>query len=126
MKKILVLLLISISVASMAQIPEKKAMHIPRFAAKLDRLILNLNLDNWLHTSTGIHVKDFRSRGFSFLLMNEKVLGEGNAAVAFGFGFSSQNVHSNAFPTYNADKSKTYLSPITVDYDLNKLSCNFI
>jgi len=103
-------------------------MSVPRFADKEDRLILNLNWDNWLNTSTGVDVKDFRSRGFSFLLMNEKIYGQGNFAFGLGIGFSSQNVHSNSFPTYNADGSKTYLSPIpdSIDYDLNKLSCNYI
>jgi len=105
--------------------PEKKPMKIPKFASKQDKLLLNLNWDNWLNT-TNADVKAFRSRGFSFLLMNEKIYGEGNFAVAWGLGFSSQNVHSNTFPTYNADGSKTYLTPIDSSYDLNKLSCNFI
>ena len=101
-------------------------MKVPKFAAKQDRLILNLNWDNWVNASSGVEVKGFRSRGFSFLLMNEKILGQGTSAVAFGLGFSSQNVHSNAFPSYNADKTYTYLSPLTNDYDLNKLSVNYI
>lgn len=126
MKKTFFLFLLFTSLMAAAQTPEKKPMGIPRFAAKMDRLILNLNWDNWLNAPTGLETKAFRSRGFSFLLMNEKVLGQGNSAIAFGFGFSSQNVHSNAFPTYNADKSKTFLSPLSGDYDLNKLSVNFI
>lgn len=126
MKKFLVLLLAMAPVFSFAQTPEKKPMKIPRFATKQDRLLLNLNWDNWLNASEGIDVKTFRSRGFSFLFMNEKVFGEGNTAIAFGLGFSSQNVHSNAFPTYNADKSKTFLTPLSTDYDLNKLSVNFV
>ncbi len=126
MKKILGLLFLFTSFISAAQTPEKKPMKIPRFAAKQDRLILNLNWDNWLDASSGLDVKAFRSRGFSFLLMNEKVLGQGNSAIAFGLGFSSQNVHSNTFPTYNADESKTFLSPLSADYDLNKLSVNFL
>ncbi len=125
MKNVLVFILVLSSTVSFAQ--EKKQI-IPRLLNKQDRVVLNLNWDNWLNTSTGVDVKAFRSRGFSFLLMNEKIYGKGNFATAIGFGFSSQNVHSNAFPTYNSDGSKTFLSPFTpgVNYDLNKLSCNFI
>lgn len=124
MKKILVLLLVLISVTSFAQ--DKKPMKIPKFAKKEDRLVLNLNWDNWLKTSQGLEVKSFRSRGFSFLLMNEKIFGQGNVALGYGLGFSSQNVHSNAFPT--TVDGYTYMSPFpsSVSYDLNKLSCNFI
>ena len=126
MKKSLSLLLIFASLNVSAQMVEKKAMNIPGFASKQDRLILNFNWDNWLDASSGVEVNGFRSRGFGFLLMNEKVLGQGNIAIGFGLGFSSQNVHSNTFPTYNDDKSMTYLTPIIGDYDLNKLSVNFI
>jgi hypothetical protein len=127
MKKALLLVFVFISIASFAQ-DAKPKMKIPKFASKQDKLILNLNWDNWLNTPAGVTTKAFRSRGFSFLFMNEKIYGEGNVALAWGLGFSSQNVHSNAFPTFNADISKTYLVPFpsTVEYDLNKLSCNFI
>jgi hypothetical protein len=124
MKKISVLFFILFSSAVFAQ--DKKPMKIPKFASKQDRLILSLNWDNWLNTSAGVEVKAFRSRGFSFLMMNEKVYGQGNFAIALGLGFSSQNVHSNAFPTYSADGSKTFLTPLNVDFELNKLSCNFV
>lgn len=127
MKKILPLFIAVIfSYTSFAQ--DKNPMSIPKIISKQDKLLLNLNWDNWLNTTTGVDVKAFRSRGFSFLIMNEKPFGEGNFAIAWGLGFSSQNVHSNTTPTYNDDGSKTYLTPIpsTTDYDLNKLSCNFI
>ena len=126
MKKSLSLLLIFASLNVSAQMIEKKAMKVPGFASKQDRLIVNFNWDNWLDASSGVEIKGFRSRGFSFLIMNEKVFGEGNTAIGFGLGFSSQNVHSNTFPTYNEDKSITYLTPLTGDYDLNKLSVNYI
>jgi hypothetical protein len=105
---------------------DKEPIKIPKFGKKEDRVILNFTWDNWLNASSGIKIKDFRSRGFSFLLMNEKILGKGNAAIGFGFGFSSQNVHSNTFPSYSPDGSHTFLSPISGDYDVNKLSCNFL
>lgn len=127
MKKILLIhVAVIFSFTSFAQ--EKSNNPIPKIISKQDKLLLNLNWDNWLKTSTGLDVKGFRSRGFSFLFMNEKPFGEGNCAIAWGLGFSSQNVHSNSFPTYNEDGSKTFFSPIssTTDYELNKLSCNFV
>jgi hypothetical protein len=126
MKKIFLPVFILSSLFSVAQTTEKKPMKVPKFAAKQDKLILNLNWDNWLKLPDDVKTKGFRSRGFSFLLMNEKILGQGHSAVAFGLGFSSQNVHSNAVPVLNADSSKTLLAPITTDYDLNKLSVNYI
>lgn len=122
----LILSFVLLTSASFAQ--GKKPGAIQKLASKQDRVILNLNWDNWLNTSTGVDVKAFRSRGFSFFFMNEKPFGQGNVALAWGLGFSSQNVHSNTFPEYNADQSKTFLAPFpdSVHYDLNKLSCNFI
>jgi len=126
MKKNLLLVCALFFCVSLAFSQDKEPIKIPKFGKKEDRLILNFNWDNWLNASTGIEVKGFRSRGFSFLLMNEKILGKGNAAIGFGLGFSSQNVHSNTFPTYSPDGSHTFLSPVNGDYDLNKLSCNFL
>lgn len=47
-----------------------------------DKLILNLTSDNWGYRSSSIKSKPLRSRGFSFLLMNERMNKTGN----FGFG----------------------------------------
>ncbi len=126
MKKFLILIFVLTSSALFAQ--DRKPMKVPKIVGKQDKLLVNFTWDNWLNTTTGVDIKGFRSRGFSFLLMNEKVYGQGNFAVAWGLGFSSQNIHSNTFPTYNDDGTKTYLHPIpdSVNYDLNKLSCNYL
>lgn len=126
MKKNLLLACVLLFTFSFVYAQDKEPVRIPKFGKKEDRLIMNFTWDNWLKTSQGTQVKGFRSRGFSFLLMNEKILGKGNAAIGFGLGFSSQNVHSNTFPTYDPDGSHTFLSPIYGNYDLNKLSCNFL
>jgi hypothetical protein len=97
--------------------------------AKQEILILNLTFDNWADADASLEVKGFRSRGFSFLLMNEVRLDKRNhVALGFGVGLSSQNVHSRAAVEYNADQSYTSLVPIpdSVDYDLNKLALTFI
>jgi hypothetical protein len=112
--------------ASAVNAQDREPVRIPKFGQKEDRMVLNFTWDNWVNASSGIEVKDFRSRGFSFLLMNEKIFGKGNVAIGFGLGFSSQNVHSNVSPTYSPDGSHTYLSPLIAGYDLNKLSCNFV
>ena len=103
-------------------------MRLPN-PAKQEILILNLTFDNWADAAPELEVKGFRSRGFSFLLMNEVRLDRKNhVALGFGIGLSSQNVHSRAQVEYNADKSYTSLVPIpdSVDYDLNKLALTFI
>ena len=126
MKRNLLVLSALFLFSSLAFAQDKEPVRIPKFGQKEDRLVLNFTWDNWANASSGIKVKGFRSRGFSFLMMNEKILGKGNVAIGFGLGFSSQNVHSNTFPTYSPDGSHTFLSPISGDYDLNKLSCNFV
>lgn len=126
MKKNLLIACVFFLSASFVSAQDKEPVRIPKFGQKEDRLILNFTWDNWSNVSSGVDVKGFRSRGFSFLMMNEKILGKGHAAIGFGLGFSSQNVHSNTFPTYSPDGSHTFLSPISGNYDLNKLSCNFL
>jgi hypothetical protein len=126
MRKNLFLLIVFFISVYLVSAQDKEPIKIPKIGKKEDRLILNLNWDNWINAPQGLEVKGFRSRGFSFLLMNEKIFGNGNFTIGSGIGFSSQNVHSNVFPSYNPDGSYTFLSPVSGDYDLNKLSCNFI
>lgn len=98
----------------------------PTFIHREDIVILNFTSDNWTDLPPGIEAKPLRSRGFSFLFMSERMNKSGNAGVAAGLGFMSQNVHTNA---YIADTgSASYLSPVpdSLDLDLNKLSSNYI
>ena len=93
-----------------------------------DKLILNLTSDNWGSLSPEIKSKPFRSRGFSFLIMNERMNKTGNFGFGAGVGFMSQNVHTNALLNNSgSSNSSTTLVSIPDDlYDINKLSLNFI
>ena len=101
---------------------------ISNWENKQDRLIVDINFDTWDKTPPGVNIKQFRSRGVNIMFMDEKPFGKGHVAFAWGFGFSSQNFHSNAFyqESGTTDSSYFLLIPDTIDYDLNKLSLNYI
>jgi hypothetical protein len=93
-----------------------------------DRLVLNLTSDNWMHQTEGMETKPFRSRGFSFLIMNGLTNQSGTFAWVLGLGISSQNVHSNTFPLDSGGTNYTSMNPFPsgTTYDLNKLSLNYL
>ncbi|MCC7233137.1 MAG: PorT family protein [Bacteroidia bacterium] len=115
-------------VAVWAQSGSNKKINVPKLIDKQDKLILNLTSDNWMNLPAGIKAKPFRSRGFSFLLMGERLNTSGNVGIGMGFGISSQNVHTNGSFDDVTDPSKTTFNPIpdSMDYDLNKLSLNYV
>ena len=99
---------------------------ISNWESKQDRFVLDINVDNWDKKPAGVEVKGLRSRGVNIMLMDEKVFGKGNVAFAWGLGFSSQNFHTNSsyFQDDNVDTSG--FIPLTIGYDVNKLSLNYI
>lgn len=96
--------------------------------SKEDKLILDINLDNWDKKPQGVEMKDFRSRGVNIMFMDEKQFGKGNVAFSWGIGFSSQNFHTNAYYVQddNVDTSGFTPFPDSIEYDLNKLSANYL
>lgn len=124
MKKILIFLCLLISF----QLSAQKKPDISKVAARSDKMIAGLTFDNWLDLPAGVETDMFRSRGFDLLIMNEKMNTAGTFGLGYGFGFNSQNVHSNAYIYDSTDKSFTGLVPIpdSVSYDLNKLSLNYL
>jgi hypothetical protein len=101
---------------------------ISNWESKQDRLVLDINFDNWNKRPAGVDVKGFRSRGVNIMIMDEKVFGKGNVAFAWGIGFSSQNFHTNAWYKESPSIDSSYFLPIpdSVKYDLYKLSLNYI
>lgn len=101
---------------------------LSNWESKQDRLVLDINLDNWDKTPPGIDVKTLRSRGVNIMFTDERQFGKGNVAFAWGIGFSSQNVHTNGTYTYDKNADTTGLVPIadSVQYDLNKISLNYL
>ena len=101
---------------------------ISNWESKQDRLVLDINLDNWDKTPQGVEVKGFRSRGINIMFTDERQFGKGNVAFGWGIGFSSQNFHTNSLYVQdsNADTSGFIPYPDSIEYDLNKLSLNYL
>ena len=101
---------------------------LSNWESKQDRLILDINFDNWDKKPEGVELKPWRSRGINIMFMDEKQFGKGNVAFAWGIGFSSQNFHTNAayVPDPNVDTSGFIPYPDSIEYDLNKVSVNYI
>src|SRR5205085_2827586 len=99
------------------------------YAKKEDKLILFFSSDNWANLPSGITSKPFRSHGFSFQFMNEVMYKSGNYGFGLGLGFMSQNVHTDGIiidTTANESYSMLGKIPDSLDYNVNKLSLNFL
>ena len=122
MKNITALLfLLTISFTALCQ-PAK----IARYLSKQDAFIMTLSSDNWLKLPAAFDSKPIRSRGFSLYLMNEKMDSIGVFGIGYGIGFSSQNVHTNAFISDSSGQVILTKIPDSLHYSLNKTALNFI
>jgi len=102
---------------------------LSNWQSKQDRLVVDINLDNWDKTPQGIEIKMGRSRGVNVMFTDEKQFGAGNVAFSWGIGFSSQNFHSNGELIRDVNRDSSYFSSArldTISYDLNKLSLNYL
>lgn len=100
---------------------------IPSSKSKLkikDQVILDLTMTNWLNIPSGIKNNMLQSRCVGVYYMFEIPFGKSNFSVAFGAGFSSQNVSNNAKIIYSNDS--TIFEPITASYKANKISTNYL
>lgn len=113
---------------SSAPAPSSVPSTLGKIASADDLFIMSLTFDNWINLPSTIKGKPLRSRGFSFLIMKEKMNSKGHLGIGYGFGFSSQNVHTDAALYYDAIAGKNYFSivPVTNDLETNKLSLNFV
>ena len=129
MKNLIVSVILLFSTQLMAQESKLKA-EAADFAQKEDKLILFFSSDNWTNLPSEITSKPFRSRGFSFQFMNEVINKSGNFGLGIGFGFMSQNVHTDGDIIFDTTATESYSMlekiPDSLDYNLNKLSLNFI
>jgi hypothetical protein len=128
MKRLIYILLIFISSGLLAQTgkPDPKGYAIVQ---REDKLIINITSDNWTDLPSDVKSKPIRSRGFSFLLMSDRMNKSGNIGIGTGLGFMSQNVHTDAFLVDTTSNGSSYvLQPIpdSLNYKVNKLSLNFI
>ncbi len=124
--KVIVLIVLACNLNGYAQDSKLK---IPAIPQKEDQLIVSITSDNWSGLSSTLESKPIRSRGFSLLLMTDRMRPSGNFGVGFGLGFNSQNVHTNAIvadTTVNGSFSSLIKIPDSLGYKYNKLSLNFI
>lgn len=120
-----------IGIVSFAQISSSSSS-MPSALGKIadadDLFIVSLTSDNWLKLSSALESKPLRSRGFSFLILKEKMNTSGHVGIGYGLGFSSQNVHTNGAIGYDEAAGRNYLTkvPDANELETNKLSLNFI
>ncbi len=133
MKKLtLLVLMLGINYFTVAQDAQPQgqpmANAISSIAAADDLFIVSLTSDNWSGLPSGFTAKPFRSRGYSFLIMKEKMTKSGNFGIGYGLGFSSQNVHTDGFIFHDDSSHVSQLIkiPDSLDAEINKLSLNFI
>lgn len=130
MKKIIFLGVVLLSINLFAQDNSTALKQgVANYVSREDKLILNFTSDNWSGLPSRFTGKAIRSRGFSFLLMNDRMNATGKFGLGMGLGFMSQNVHTDAMvmdTTANETEASLQKIPDSLNYDLNKLSLNFI
>jgi hypothetical protein len=96
------------------------------YLSKQENIIFTFSLDNWKGVPSGIQTRFTRSRGFSLMFMLDDMHRRRGFGFAYGIGFTSQNVHSNA--AFHDSLGKMVLSPLadSLGVTVNKLSLNFI
>ena len=101
---------------------------LEKITAADDLFIMTFSSDNWVNLPSSLEAKPLRSRGFSFMFMNEKMNAAGNFGLGYGLGFTSQNVHTDGVLLYDDVTAKTYFQkvPDSLELETNKLSLNFV
>ncbi len=90
-----------------------------------DRFIVTLFSDVWQDVPEGIDLKTVQ-RGVSINAMQDMPLGRSNFSVAAGLGFTSHNMYSDHRYLFNPFIDKHDFHPISLEYDKNKISLNYI
>ncbi len=101
-----------------------KAFEPPRMHPT-DRFIVTLFTDIWQDVPENMDLKTIQ-RGISINAMQDMPLGRSNFSVAAGLGFTSHNMYSDHRYLFNALEDKHDFYPISLDYDKNKISLNYI
>lgn len=103
-------------------------MSLSKITHRQDGLVVNFTSDGWLEIPSSITNKPFSSRGFSFYFLVPRMNKQETFGIAYGIGLSSQNFSSDAYFNDVTNPAKTYIHPLpdSVDYDINKLSLNYL
>ncbi len=112
--------------STLTQVPSTKSQ---KLKAKRDQFMIEFTTDGWLEMPKGVESRGY-SPGFSFYSFLEKPLLKKNLGLAFGYGFSSHNVHHNAYFAQDTANTDDYLTLLPLDdsisYKKNKISSNYI
>lgn len=98
---------------------------------KFDRIVVDINFNNWLKSPPGIDQKLY-SVGGSVYWYKDIPLGEkSNVALAYGVGFDYHSVYSNGAFQYDVDgagNTFTNLNPITLPpgFTINKVTFKYV
>jgi hypothetical protein len=93
---------------------------------KADRVIFEVFHDIWQDVPSDITLKTIQP-GFGFTSMQDFPIGNSNFAIAFGFGISSHNMHTNGFFSYDTTKVTEFLPlPNDLNYKINKFTLTYL
>ena len=94
-----------------------------------DRFVILFTNDTWLGLPEDVELRPY-SPGISAHIMTDYDLGESAFSFAWGYGFSSHNVHSNGEFVTDTVGTETFSNFSTFDasysFQKNKLSCNYL
>lgn len=97
-----------------------------------DRFVIHFTNNGWMNTENGVDAGvSFRpnSLGFAAYVMNDYDFGESAFSFAWGYGFSSHNIHSDGEfvrEVYDHHEETVFLPLNNPSLKKNKLSCNYL
>jgi hypothetical protein len=129
-KVLFIFLIFPIALFAQEEVPEKRV--IKKKPASKQRILVNLNADNWIQTASYYNINPYNSRGVDIQILYDYVIKKSQFSLALGGGFNSNNIHSDAFPrTYALEGGGSYTKMDTTyfsgtDIRTNKISLNYI
>lgn len=129
-KTLLIGLLFPLALFAQEETPENRV--IKKKPAAKQRILVNLNADNWIQTASYYEINPYNSRGVDIQLLYDHVIKKSQFSLALGGGFNSNNIHSDAFPrTYQLEGGGSFTKMDTAYFSgtnikVNKISLNYI
>ena len=100
--------------------------------AKKERVLINMNADNWIRTPAYFKPDPYNSRGLDISILYDHILAKSQLSFALGAAFSSHNLYSNAFPVAAIRPNGVLFTKMDTAYFNNtdlirsKISLNYI
>jgi hypothetical protein len=129
-KKLLLIVALLAPFISLAQEDDRDVKARPwQPPVSQDRFILDFNNDMWLEYPDSIETRPY-SLGIGSYIMYDYIIGKSPISFAWGYGFSSHNIHHNGVFVEDSLDGKPYtkLLPLPSDYDYkkNKLAATYV